>query len=66
VYEVLQEMRSTAKCLIAALAPGVGSLVVLDPGFVAAETLQKLTGAQIRATFAGMQLTDEVQPAYHD
>lgn len=50
----------TARCLIAALATGVGSLVALDPGFVVAETLEKLTGAQIRAKFAGMQLTDEV------
>ena len=48
------------KCLIAALATGIGSLVVLDAGFVVAETLQKLSGAQIRANFAGMQLTDEV------
>ena len=44
---------------IAVLA-GIGSLVALDAGFVAAESLQKLSGAQIRAKFAGMQLTDEV------
>ncbi len=48
------------KCLIAALASGIGGLVALGAGFVAAETLQKLSGRQIRAKFAGMQLTDEV------
>ena len=48
------------KCLIAALASGVGGLVALDAGFVAAEDLQKLSGPQIRAKFVGMQLTDEV------
>lgn len=49
-----------AKRLIALFATGIGSLVALDAGFVAAENLQKLSGAQIRAKFAGMQLTDEV------
>jgi len=44
---------------IAVLA-GIGSLVALDAGFVAAENLRKLSGAQIRAKFAGKQLTDEV------
>jgi hypothetical protein len=48
------------KCLIVALATGIGDLVALDAGFVAAESLRKLTGVQIRAKFAGMQLTDEV------
>jgi hypothetical protein len=48
------------KCLIAALATGVGGLVALDAGVVAAESLRKLPGAQVRAKFAGMQLTDEV------
>jgi hypothetical protein len=54
----LRELR--VKCLIAALATGIGGLVTLDAGFVAAESLRKLSGAQIRAKFAGMQLTDEV------
>jgi hypothetical protein len=49
-----------ATCLIAALATGIGGSVALDASFVAAENVQKLTGAQIRAKFAGMQLTDEV------
>jgi hypothetical protein len=49
-----------AKCLIAAFAAGIGGSVALDAGFVAAENLRKLSGAQIRAKFAGMQLTDQV------
>jgi hypothetical protein len=48
------------KCLIAALACGIGGVVALDAGFVAAESLRKLSGAQIRGKLAGMQLTDEV------
>jgi hypothetical protein len=48
------------KCLIAALACGIGGSVTLDADFVAAESLRKLSGAQIRARLAGMQLTDEV------
>ena len=47
-------------CLIAALATGIGGFVALDAGVVAAEILRKLSGAQVRAKFAGMQLTDEV------
>ena len=64
--EVLQKVRAIelrelhVKCLIAALATSIGGPVALDASFVAAETLQKLTGAQIRSRFAGMQLTDEV------
>jgi len=54
----LRELR--AKCLIVALAFGIGGSVALDAGFVAAENLKKLSGAQIRAKFAGMQLADEV------
>ncbi|MET4492118.1 hypothetical protein [Bradyrhizobium sp. LA7.1] len=45
--------------LIAVLA-SIAGLVALNTGFVAAESVQKLSGAQIRAKFAGMQLTDEV------
>jgi hypothetical protein len=48
------------KCLIAALATGIGGSVALDARSVAAENLRKLSGSQIRAKFAGMQLTDEV------
>jgi hypothetical protein len=53
-------LRNLRKCLIAALATGVGGLVALDAGFVFADELRKLSGAQIRAKLAGMQLTDEV------
>src|SRR6266567_7071717 len=34
--------------------------ISIEAGAIAAETSQKLSGAQIRAKFAGMQLTDEV------
>jgi hypothetical protein len=49
-----------AKCLIAALTFGIGGSVAFDADFVAAQSLRKLSGAQIRAKLAGMQLTDEV------
>ncbi|WP_164937694.1 hypothetical protein [Bradyrhizobium guangxiense] len=52
--------RQLARCLIAALGVGIGGLVSLDAGFVAAESVRTLTGAQIRAAFTGKQLTDEV------
>ena len=35
-------------------------MLALDAGSVVARSPQKLSGAQIRAKFAGMQLTDEV------
>src|SRR5437764_11644076 len=34
--------------------------ISIEAGAIAAETSQKLSGAQIRTKFAGMQLTDEV------
>ena len=43
--------------IVAALAIGSGSLEISP---AAAESVQKLSGAQIRSRFAGMQLTDEV------
>jgi hypothetical protein len=46
------------RCLLAALATGIAGFVVLDADFVVAESLRKLSGAQIRAKFAGMQLTE--------
>jgi hypothetical protein len=49
-----------ARCVIAALATGVGGLVTVDAGFVMAASFRKLTGTEIRAGFAGKQLTDEV------
>jgi len=66
VREILQKVRATelrdlgVKHFIAALATGIGGSVTLDADFVAAENVQRLTGVQIHATFAGMQLTDEV------
>jgi hypothetical protein len=65
VHEILQEvaeagLKNLCKCLIAALATGIGGLVALDAGFVIAADLRKLSGSQIRAKLAGMQLTDEV------
>src|SRR5712664_337584 len=47
--------------IVAALAIGSGSLEISP---AAAESVQKLSGAQIRAKFAGMQLTDEVHWRY--
>jgi len=47
------------RSFIAVLA-GIGSLVALDAGFVAAENLKKLSGAQIRAKLSGKEVTDEV------
>jgi hypothetical protein len=66
VRESLQKIRATelrdlrVKSLFAAFATAIGGSVALGAGFVAAQSLQKLSGAQIRAKFAGMQLTDEV------
>jgi hypothetical protein len=66
VHEILQKVKDAElnsvrmKSFVAALATGIAGLVALDAGFVATENLQKLSGVQIRAKFAGMQLTDEV------
>ena len=57
---LVESKSQLARCLIAALATGIGGLVTLDAGFVAAESVRTLTGAQIRAAFTGKQLTDEV------
>ena len=48
------------KYFIAALTTGIGGWVALDAGLHATETVRKVSGAQIRAKFVGMQLTDEV------
>lgn len=57
----IAELKSRlARRFVAALATGVGGLVTLDAGFVAAESVRTLTGAQVRAAFTGKQLTDEV------
>ncbi|WP_165405307.1 hypothetical protein [Bradyrhizobium genosp. SA-3] len=65
VPQSLQEVKEVRlvklgiKRFIAVLA-GIGSLVALDAGFVAAENLKKLSGAQIRAKLSGKEVTDEV------
>lgn len=46
--------------LVAVLVAFIGGLVASDAGLAAAQGLRKVTGAQIRARFIGMQLTDEV------
>lgn len=46
--------------LMAVLATGIVGLAALNAGSVVAEAVRRLTGAQIRAGFAGMQPTDEV------
>lgn len=52
--------RLRAACFIAALAAGAGGPITFHAGFAAAKGVQFLTGAQIRASFTGKQLTDEV------
>ena len=47
------------KALRLVVAATIG-LALFEVGRVAADTLNKLSGAQIRARLAGMQLTDEV------
>jgi hypothetical protein len=61
VHEVLQEMTSAKlkKALKLIVAATIG-LALFEVGRVAADTPNKLSGAQIRARLAGMQLTDEV------
>lgn len=51
---------SRAACFVAALTASVGGPIAFDAGGAAAKTQQILTGTQIRASFTGKQLTDEV------
>src|SRR5437879_13776680 len=48
------------KKLLKMTAAAIVASVSLEGSAAAAENSQKLSGAQIRAKFAGMQLTDEV------
>ena len=48
------------KKLVTILAAATLASISRQVGTVAAENSQKLSGSQIRAKFAGMQLTDEV------
>ena len=50
-------MTTTTKKMIVAMIALLGSVAL--EGVVAEQRFQKLTGAQIRARFAGMELTDE-------
>ena len=52
-------MPARAKQITAALIATLGA-TTFALGLAAEEKFQKLTGAQIRAKFAGMELTDEV------
>jgi hypothetical protein len=52
------------KKLVIVLAAATLGSVSFEPGAVAVENFKKLSGAQIRAKFAGMQLTDEVHWRY--
>jgi hypothetical protein len=48
------------KTLVTILAAAALGAFIFEPSAVAAENFKKLSGAQIRAKFAAMQLTDEV------
>jgi hypothetical protein len=48
------------KKVVVILAAAIQGSISFEIGPASAENLQKLSGAQIRARFAGMQLTDEV------
>lgn len=52
------------KTLVTALVAATLGSTSMEISAVAADTLQKLSGSQIRARFAGMQLTDEVHWRY--
>ena len=53
-------MSSTAKKQVAATTIALLGAVAFESGAAAEQALQKLTGAQIRAKIAGMELSDEV------
>jgi hypothetical protein len=52
------------KKLLKMIAATIVASISLELGATAAENSQKLSGAQIRAKFTGMQLTDEVHWRY--
>jgi hypothetical protein len=52
------------KILLKIIAAATVASIPVEASVVAAENLQKLSGSQIRAKFAGMQLTDEVHWRY--
>jgi len=70
VHEILRE-EIVKHCLDPAMdkswrmvAAATLALISIEVSAVAAETPEKLSGAKIRAKFAGMQLTDEVHWRY--
>src|SRR5713101_699964 len=52
------------KRLLKMTAAAIAASISLEVSVVAAENSQRLSGSQIRAKFAGMQLTDEVHWRY--
>jgi hypothetical protein len=52
------------KKLVTVLTAATLGSISFETGAAVAENLQKLSGSQIRAKFAGMQLTDEVHWRY--
>jgi len=56
----VDNMSSTAKKQVAATTIALLGAVAFESGAAAEQALQKLTGAQIRAKIAGMELSDEV------
>ena len=52
------------KKLLKIIAAATLASISVEVGAIAAENSQKLSGSQIRAKFAGMQLTDEVHWRY--
>jgi len=66
VLEILQVEREvevsgfSGKICHAGVATGLVAFVTLGAGWATAENPKRLSGSQIRAKFAGMQLTDEV------
>jgi hypothetical protein len=52
------------KKLLKMIAAAIVASISLEVSAAAAENSQKLSGSQIRAKFAGMQLTDEVHWRY--
>jgi hypothetical protein len=52
------------KKLLKTIAAATLASISVEVGAIAAENSQKLSGSQIRAKFAGMQLTDEVHWRY--
>jgi hypothetical protein len=57
---VSRESKAAVKRLMSIFAVATLGSISVEVGTIAAENSRKLSGSQIRAKFAGMQLTDEV------